>query len=290
MLLSEAFDRYKLDVIAMKNQSIKTEENHYICLRALIRYFGDIQIESLTFPMVRDWKQNLDKTRSAETVRNYIIKLRVVLAYCEKIEIKVVNPDLIPVPQRRDKVPTFISKDDVAKLIAAVATPGEGYATERRLRNSAITSMLYATGLRVSELCALNREDIKEQNSFTVVGKGGKARLCFFDDRTRCYLNAYLQARKDDSPALFVDTLSYRRINSGNVQEIFRRAWKKAGLSAPVHPHTLRHSFATNLLRNNMNMRYVQTLLGHQSLQTTQMYTHVVDEDLRKVYSQHHTI
>lgn len=290
MLISEAFHTYASDVIAMKNQSAKTEENHYICMRMLIAHFGDIDITSLSFPMIRDWKIGLDKTRSSETVRNYVIKLRVVLAYCVAVGMNVISPDLIPVPQRKDKVPSFISERDVAKLIASVAAPVAGYATERRLRNSTIVSMLYASGLRVSELCALNRDDIQEQNSFTIVGKGGRARLCFFDNRTRCFLNSYLQMRKDESVALFVDTLRSRRITSNNVQELFRRAWKKAGLSAPVHPHTLRHSFATNLLKNNMNMRYVQTLLGHQSLQTTQMYTHVVDEDLRKVYQQYHTV
>jgi site-specific recombinase XerD len=154
----------------------------------------------------------------------------------------------------------------------------------------AIISMLYATGIRVSELCNLDRTDIKEQNSFTVVGKGGKARLCFFDDRTRCYLNAYLQLRSDDKEALFISTHNDLRITPGNIQEIFRRTWKRAGLSSPVHPHTLRHSFATNLLRNNANIRYVKDMLGHASLDTTMMYTHVVDEDLRRVYMAHHSV
>lgn len=290
MTISQAFEAYRQDIIVFQNQSKKTEENHMICCRALLVFFGDVDITSLNFAMVRDWKEELSKRRSAETVRNYIIKLRVVLDYLIKRGMPVLSPEQIPVPKRTDKVPHFIAKTDVAKLIQAVSQRKAGYQAENRLRNQAIISMLYASGIRVTELCNLNRADLQEQNSFTVVGKGGKARLCFFDDRARCYLNAYFQVRHDDNPALFIQSQNGLRITAGNVQEIFRGAWKRAGLDRPVHPHTLRHSFATNLLRNNANIRYVQTLLGHSSLETTQMYTHVVDTDLRKAYNNFHTI
>jgi site-specific recombinase XerD len=275
MTLKDAFAAYKRDVIFFKNQSKKTEENHDITVKNLIGYLGNLLVCELTFEHIRNWKQHLEVNRSPETVRNYIIKLRVVLAYLKDSGIDCVDPDRVPVPQRKDKVPGFISAEEVALLIDSTCKD----------RNKAIISLLYASGIRVSELCRLDRCTIRD-DSFTVVGKGGKARLCFIDERTTIYTRHYLESRTDNNPALFVDK-SAHRITCGGVQEIFRYARKNTGIEAT--PHTLRHSFATNLLKNNANMRYVQSLLGHASLQTTQMYTHVVDEDLRKVYRDYHT-
>lgn len=275
MLISEAFALYKQDVIIFRNQSRKTEENHDIVARAIVKHCGDIEIESLTFESVRRWKLELDKGRSAETVRNYIIKLRVVLAYLRKCGYKVLDPDLVAVPKRTDKVPAFISKEEVAQLLKCT----------NKIKNKCIVSFLYASGIRISELCSLNRSSIKD-NSFTVVGKGGKARLCFIDERTQVLLDLYLDSRTDNNQALFLSE-SGKRITPGAIQETFKTIRKRSGIDC--HPHTLRHSFATDLLRNNANMRYVQTLLGHSSLQTTQMYLHVTDHDLQEVYKGHHT-
>lgn len=285
MKVSEAFDVYCSDYIVFKNQSKRTEEAHNYVKKSLVSFLGDMQIEELAFTHIRDWKNELSKTRTDETVRMYIIRVRVVLAYLQKRGFNVLEAESIPVPKRTDKVPSFIQKEDVAKLLLANDVPRSRRIN--RIRNKAIISLLYCSGIRVSELCALNKEDIKH-NSFTVVGKGGKARLCFLDDRTIKFINEYLGARDDNQQALFVSDENKQRITKGNVQFIFRMCSKRSGILC--HPHTLRHSFATNLLQNNCNMRYVQELLGHSSLQTTQMYTHVVNRDLEKVYAQFHTI
>ena len=287
MLISEAFRSYTADVIAMKNQSRKTEENHYVCMRALIVFFGDVPIESLTFPMIRDWKIALENGRSSETVRNYIIKLRVVLEYCYQFGIPVLNPEKIPVPQRRDKVPEFVTQAEVAQLIQGTDTPRSRVIN--RLRNKAIISILYASGIRVSELCSLNRGCIIE-GSFTVVGKGGKARLCFVDSRTQWYIDEYLRMRTDNEPALFITDNGHQRITPGMVQEIFKNVRKRAGFTKPIHPHTMRHSFATNLMRNGMHIYGVSRLLGHASIQTTSAYLHVTDVNLQNDYQKYHTI
>jgi site-specific recombinase XerD len=288
MRITEAFDAYRSDVIVFKNQSGKTEENHYVCMRALIKYFGDIDIESLSFAMVRDWKLDLDKSRSIETTRNYIIKLRVVLTFCRSRGINCLRPEDIPVPKRSSRVPDFVTPEEVQRLIDGCDVPRSRRLN--RLRNRTIISLLYASGIRVSELCGLDRSSIHDDNSFTVIGKGSKARLCFLDERTSAYLSDYLRSRPDNHPALFVSDHNIARITPGGVQEIFKFARRRAGIPVPVHPHTMRHSFATNLLRNNTNIRYVQVMLGHASLETTQMYTHVVDKDLQAIYQSHHTI
>jgi len=240
-----------------------------------VAYFGDIDMSSLTFPMVRNWKQEMDKSRSPETVRNYIVKLRVVLSYVQ-LHHDCLDPNQIPIPKRMDKVPAFLTKEQVAQCINAT----------QRIKNKAIVSFLYASGIRISELCSLNRDQLHD-NTFTVVGKGGKARLCFIDQRTIELLNQYSMTRTDNLAALFLSD-SGKRITAGAVQDTFRTIRKQTGLE--VHPHTLRHSFATDLLTNNTNLYYVSKMLGHSSVQTTQQYLHVVDQDLRAIYAQHHTV
>lgn len=276
VLLSEAFEAYR-EVILYKNQSPKTEEGNLLCVRHLIEFFGDIPIEDLTYSMIRDWKKYLEKGRSQATVRGYIIKLRVVLGYLYDEGYKVINPKTIPVPKRQDTVPAFITKEEVKILIDTCST----------LRAKAIISLLYSSGARVSELCSLNRDSIHD-GTFTIIGKGGVARLCFVDNRSCYYLKKYLETRKDNDAALFISRLSHRRITPSNVQEIFRHLKKKTGIEA--HPHTMRHSFCTNLLKTNCNLYYVQKLMGHKSLQTTENYLHCVDEDLYKIYTEHHTV
>jgi site-specific recombinase XerD len=259
-----------------RNQSKKTEENHYVCLRALLEFFGDRHIESLSFEDVRNWKIHLDEGRAPKTVRCYIIKLRVVLAYLKKKGVDVVDVDLIPLPKAAQRPPQFLSKEEVAVLIKSTS----------KIKNKAIISLLYASGIRISELCALNREQIKI-DSFTVVGKGGKARLCFLDERTRLLLDLYLETRDDNNPALFL-TDAGKRIIPWTVQETFKTIRKRSGIEA--HPHTLRHSFATDLMNNGMHIYQLQRLLGHSSIDTTAMYLHVSDPQLAESYKVHHKV
>jgi integrase/recombinase XerD len=287
--ISEAFELYRLDVIMFKNQSSKTEENHVICMRALVRFFGDCNIEDLTFADIRKWKQHLDKQRSPATVRNYIIKLRVVLVYLKARGLRVVDPETIAVPKRTDSVPNCITPEEVDLLIKAVSMRIPGLTSRQRMRNRAIVSFLYASGLRVSELVALDRSDLTT-DQFTVVGKGGRVRPCFIDARTRLYLTRYFTLRADNNPALFISDQTGMRISVGTVQEIFKLGWKKAGFEKPVHPHTLRHSFATNLMRNGMHIYSVSRIMGHRSIDTTAQYLHVADPILKEDYTKHHTI
>lgn len=288
--ISDAFERYRVDYIVYRNQSKKTEEMHRLALRSLLQYVPDKNIEDLTFQDIRSWKEQIERTKGVNTVRGYILKLRVVVAYIKKLGYHTVDPDIIGVPKRQQKVVEFITEEEVEHLISASFTASDGYSTLNRYRNRAVISLLYASGLRVSELCDLNRTDIQVDGSFTVVGKGGKPRLCFTDMRTRVFIESYLSKRKDGNPALFTSDQTKGRVSKGTVQEVFRRATARAGFTKPIYPHMMRHSFATNLLRNNTNLLYVSKFLGHSSVQTTEMYTHVVNEDLRRLYAEKHTI
>lgn len=273
MTISEAFEAYRIAVIVFRNQSPKTEENHNIAKSALIRFLGDKDVEDITFENVRLWKTHLEKTRSQETVRNYIIKLRVVLNYLKRIGYDVLDPETIPVPQRVVRPPTCISSQEVSQLINA--TPN--------IRCKLIISLLYSSGIRVSELCSLNRNQLKN-NRFTVTGKGGKSRLCFYDARTARLLDVYLKTRVDNHPALLYT--SQGRISCGTVQDLFKRLRKKTGLQK-VHPHTMRHTFATELMQNGMHIYTLSRLLGHSNIQTTQIYLHVADPQLQDEYKKY---
>lgn len=290
MLLSEAFDLYRLDCIVFRNQSPKTEETHRYACKLLVEYLGDIEIESLSFDMVRNWKQHLSHNREVSTVREYIIRVRVVLKHLQRRGYKVLDYELVVVPKRPAKVVEFLSKEQVSELIEAMARPVRGYPRISRLRNCAIISLLYASGIRASELRSLDRASLRPDNTFTVIGKGSKARLCFMDDRARQYIDAYLAARTDSNSALFLADQTGNRLSKSGLQLIFDRARRLVDFPIPVHAHVLRHSFATNLLRNNANLRYTQAMLGHSSIITTQMYSHVVDADLQKIYNEYHTV
>lgn len=291
LLISEAFEVYRLEYIVYRNQSHKTEEMSTGAMNALISFVGDIPVTELTFDLVRKWKEHLEKDKGQNTVRGYIIKLRVVLKHLIlRGHENIVNPEIIGVPKRLRTVVDFINPDEVNTLIAAVFKPGEGYSTINRYRNRALVSFLYASGIRNSELCQLNRATLKmDDMTFTVVGKGNKPRLCFFDERSKIHIEAYLKLRTDEHPALFLSELTGDRISCGTLQMVFRNGYKKAGFTIPVHPHTMRHSFATNMLKNNTNIVYVRDFLGHSSVQTTEMYMQVANSDLRDIYLIKHT-
>lgn len=279
MRISEAFDLYRDDYIRLKNQSKRTEEMHDCCKRLLMQIIGDIDISELTLNEIRDWREELLKTRCINGVRVYIIRLRAVLSYLNIRKLPALDARLVPVPQREPSVPAFLDEREVTAMIDHAFS----------VRNAFIVSLIYSSGIRLSELIRLNRGQIHD-NSFTVVGKGQKPRLCFIDKRTSDLMEQYLASRKDNNPALIVSQEHKDRMTATNIQLLVRNTALRAGINKRVTPHTLRHSFATNFLRNNGNMRYLASLLGHSSLETTQMYAHVVDKDLQRQYNIYHTI
>lgn len=294
LTLSEAFELYRLNVIVYRNQSAKTEEMNRCAMRSIVNFLGDIPISELNFDMVRKWTTDLRKTRSSNTVRGYILKIRVVLKHLKSLGYDdILDADAIGIPKRDSRVVDFLEVDEVQEMLHAVFKKGAGYSKFKRYRNRAIIALMFSAGLRNGELCAMERTQIKPGvNYFTVIGKGNKPRVCFIDDTTHQYIDEYLALRDDPYPALFVSeqTKGREKINPGVVQMVVKNAAAKAGLDKNIHPHTLRHSFATDLLRNNTNIVYVKEMLGHASIQVTMTYTHVVNEDLRKIHQLKHTV
>lgn len=280
MKLSEAFDSYLENRIRFGNQSNRTAENHDLCKRSILNFLGDLEIENLTLDDIRRWRDYLAKGRSQNTIRCYAIKLRTVIGYCNDCGISALNVNLIPVPKRDATVPVFLTKEEVAAMIDAATS----------IRAKFVIALLYSSGIRLSELISLNRGQIYD-GCFTVIGKGRKPRLCFIDERASFLMEEYLKRRDDHNPALVVTLAApHTRATATNLQLLVRNAAQKAGITKHVTPHTLRHSFATDFLRNNGNIRYLSSLLGHSSLDTTMMYAHVVDADLKRQYQKFHTI
>jgi site-specific recombinase XerD len=287
MNISEAFEAYRVDCIAFRNQSRKTEEHHEVAKKSLLNYVGDIPLCNLTFEHIRQWKQSMEVRHLAtDTIRGYLIRTRMVLKYAKEKGHACLDYERILLSRRGQKIPSFISPEEVQRLIDVQDTPGAKHIL--RIRNKAVIALLFSSGIRVSELCSMNRLHVKN-DFFTILGKGEAAAPSFIDKRARGYIDEYLNKRQDNNQALFVSDLNKKRITPGNVQEILKNARRKAGLVERVTPHTLRHSFATDLLRNGCNLRYVQALMHHKDISTTMIYTHVVDEELHGLYERYHT-
>lgn len=277
MKLSEAFRFYIDCYVNIKHLSSSTVEHLNTTLRDLVNMYGDIELEELDLDKIQRWVSYRMRINGINSVGAYVGQLRKVLSYCSLRGHECTDYRLIPFPKTKRIIPEFLTEDDVKKMIDS---------TNKVLWKS-IVSMMYSSGCRVSELINLNRGDIIGRR-FTVNGKGGKIRICFIDEQTRELLDEYLESREDNNNALFINEAG-ARVNRQNIDIQLKRLAKKADIHKNVHPHTMRHSFATNFLENNGNLRYLQTLLGHSSLSTTAVYTHVIDNDLQKIYDRFHT-
>lgn len=279
MLISEAFDLYRNDYMLFKGQSKRILETHNRVKRTLIYSIGDKCVNTLTLEDIGKWRKDSLKNRCLNTYRNDVARLRMVLKYLQLRDIICLKPELIPLPKRIDTIPDFLLPEEVDAMIK----------NSHCLRNAFIISLLYSSGIRLSEFISLNRGQIQNRR-FTVIGKGGKARLCFIDHRTENLMTQYMKNREDLNPALVISHLNRDRMTATNVQLLIKNSARRAGIQKKVTPHTLRHSFATNFLQNNGNIRYCQQLLGHASIETTMIYTHVTDTDLETQYKKFHTI
>lgn len=278
MKISEAFDLYRDQHIIICNQSKWTLDNHEICKRNLAAFFNNKPIKRLTLNDVADWFGYLTIDKCSNTARNYITKLRTVLRWLQIHGYKCLNPDLIPTPRREPTAPSWITPEEVSAMVEKAPSK----------RSKFVIALLYSSGIRLAEMISLNRGQIHNRE-FIVIGKGGKSRVCFIDARTEDLMNDYLASRTDTSDALIVSYQNKTRMTRTNVQLLVKNAAKKAQIDKHVTPHTLRHSFATDLLRNGADIREVKDYLGHANIQTTTIYTHITDRNLKEKYDVCHS-
>lgn len=288
MKISEAFDIYKNNFLTVKHYSRRVIESNDYVKRKIIEVCGDKELADFNLTDVATWLHSMETIRLSDgsirprrinSIRSDANRLRAVIKYMELTGEKCLNYQLIPVPKHQDVEIGFLYEEEVQAMIDNAFS----------LRNKFIISLLYSSGIRLSEFLSLDRDSIKNR-TFSVIGKGHKARVCFIDERTERLMNEYLSTRDDGSKALVVSNIYKERMTPTNVQLLIRNSAKRAGIERRVTPHMLRHSFATNFMRNNGNMRYLSRLLGHSDINTTMIYTHVVDNDLRGQYDEFHTV
>lgn len=233
----------------------------------------------------RDKKNTLSK----KTQNYYLIALRAFLKYLARQEVKSMPAERIELAKVSERSLDLITPEDLSRLLKAPSGTDL-----KSLRDKAILELLFSTGLRVSELCSLTADIDLRSDELSIRGKGGKVRVVFLSDEAKKCTQAYLSARKDMNEALFVhvgkEIISQEPnpLTKRSIERIIKQYAIKAGISKRVTPHTMRHLFATDLLSNGADIRSVQALLGHSSIITTQIYTHVTDKHLRDVHKKYH--
>lgn len=283
-----------------QNRSQKTIANYHHYLTRLADYAGDIKVDEITPELIRKWRLWLNRLGTntsdelGKTTQNYhLIALRSFLKYCAKRDIPAMTADEIELARTKRTQVTFLTPEELARIFDE-----PNVAEISGLRDRAILELLYSSGLRVSELVGLNKDHINlKRMEFMVRGKGQKDRPVFISPEAAEWIQKYLDARKDASPALFVRigghkkpdlTGNYLRLTARSVQRMVARYALMAGITKHVSPHTMRHSYATDLLMNGADLRSVQAMLGHSNIATTQIYTHVTDPHLKKVHEKFH--
>lgn len=290
-----------------KGRSQKTVENYH---RYLSRFFNWSKIktsEEISENLVSDFRIFLNRAKDASekklkksTQNYYLIALRSFLKFLAKKNISSLQAEKIEIGKASRKEIEFLEPEEIERMVQAAQ--GENL---KSLRDRAILELLFSSGLRVSELTNLNRDriDLKNQE-FSVRGKGDKIRLVFISDSAKLALENYLKKRSDIDPAAFIrDPQGQKRfqvkkvqadkddlrLTPRSIQRIVKHYAVKAGIIKDVHPHTFRHTFATDLLANGADIRSVQAMLGHSSITTTQIYTHLTNPRLKEIHRNFHS-
>lgn len=228
------------------------------------------------------------------TQNYYVIALRSFLRFLIKNDYKTLEPSKIDLPKTESRSLKFLERQQVDQLVMSADT-----SSEEGLRDRAMMELLFSSGLRVSELVKLDRDKINfERREFGVIGKGGKGRIVFVSDRAATWLQNYLQERKDNYKPLFIrysgrvnpdNNGEKMRLTTRSVERAVKKYVKRARIPVDATVHTLRHSFATDLLTNGADIRSVQEMLGHKNIATTQVYTHITNKQLREVHKSFHS-
>lgn len=298
------FTKAKVDFLEYleieQNRSQKTIRNYDHYLTRLTDFAGDIQVSDVDPEMIRKWRlwlnrlgTNVSDELQKNTQNYHLVALRSFLKFCAKRNITAMTADKIELARVVRKQVTFLNPEELERLFAE-----PDISTLAGSRDRAILELLFSSGLRVSELVGLDRDHINlKRREFMVRGKGQKDRPIFISPDAAEWIQAYIDKRQDSVRPLFVrysgrktvdNSGNYHRLTARSIQRMVAKYALLAGITKHVSPHTLRHSFATDLLMNGADLRSVQALLGHSNISTTQIYTHVTDPHLKDVHQKFH--
>lgn len=282
-----------------RNRSQKTIENYHHYLARFLEWAKISKPEDITADLVRNYRLHLNRLTDdkgaglKKATQNYhIIAIRSFLKYLAKRDIKTLAAEKLEVGKNPSHEIEFLDNEELMRLLKSASG-----SDVKSLRDRAILELLFSAGLRVSELVDINRDQVNlARQEFSIKGKGDKIRIVFISNEAKDALEKYLDKRLDIDPALFVrfskkkktENEKTKRLTARSIQRIVKFYAAKAGIVKDVHPHTLRHSFATDLLANGADIRSVQTMLGHSSITTTQIYTHITNKQLKEIHKQFH--
>lgn len=280
-----------------KNRSEKTLQNYRHYLGRFSSFYGEKKsITELSQKDLQEFRLFLHRQKkplSIKTQHYHLCALRSFLKYLQKNDIPSLAAEKVDLPKLPDRTVEFLSAEEVEQFFSVFSQE-----TILEARNYAICETLYSTGLRVTELCNLNREQVNlHTKQFAVRGKGGKMRIVFLTDRAKEAIAKYFEKRNDNLSPVFLSHAKKsnevldgekRRLSRSVIETIVRNTALSAGIVKKVTPHTLRHSFATTLLQNGADIRAVQMMLGHSTIATTQIYTHLSDKNLKEIHQKFH--
>ncbi len=300
-----------------KNRSLNTIQNYQFYLGRFVDWLGDKTPDDITADKVREYRLWLNRLIDVhgdplkKNTQNYhLIALRSFLKYLSRRDIKTLAAEKIELMKMPDREVSFLDAGDLNRILAQPLRDlknedGKNTEVKIKFRDKAILELLFSTGLRVSELTGIKRDNINLQtDEFSIRGKGSKIRVVFMSEQAKYWIKKYLAVRGDLNPYLFVShdkragknvTIKGRQMEAEeipltqrSVQRIVHKYARQAGITKPVTPHTLRHSYATDLLQNGADIRSVQAMLGHSSITTTQIYTHITDKELLNIHKKFH--
>jgi len=285
-----------------RGRSLKTVENYDRYLNKFFNYSKIKEPADINDDSLREFRLWLNRqpvgsgknlgTYKKNTQNYHLIALRTFLKYLAKRNVKSLASEKIELAKTPARDLDLVTNQELARLLA-----GPSNKDEKSLRDKAILELFFSTGLRVSELCSLNIDDIDmSRGEFPVRGKGEKIRVVFISDTAKQAVKEYLASRKDMAEVLFINVAKNSnqnktdspRLTPRSVERIVKHYAVKAGISRKLTPHTLRHLFATDLLQNGADIRSVQMMLGHSSISTTQIYTHMTDRQLQEIHKNFH--
>lgn len=302
MYMSELITDFIEHLEVEGGRALPTLRNYQLYLERFIEFSEDLPVDKITSELVRKYRLWLNRYKnyngqslSLMTQNYHLIALRGFLTYLSRRDIASLSADKIILPKTVRQQVTFLHYDEVTKMLEQIDT-----SDEQGLRDRAIIELLFSSGLRVSELVNLNRDHINlKRREFMVRGKGQKDRPVFVSKSAAEHVQSYLDERHDSLVPLFLSysrntgqsetSGDFRRLSARSIQRMVSQYARLAGITKHVSPHTMRHSFATDLLMNGADLRSVQSMLGHSNISTTQVYTHVTDQHLKEVFDRFHS-
>ena len=285
-----------------KNRSRLTLRNYDLYLKRFVEFAKERGISSpggIELDLVRSFRLLLNRyhdrhgdSLKLQTQTYHVIAIRSFLKYLARRDVKSLAAEKIELPKTPSRQVSFLEGSDLEKLFTATNSEKDDL---RRLRDSSILELLFSTGLRVAEAAGLKRIQVNlKKDEFSVKGKGDKIRVVFLSPSAKTALKNYLDKRADNSPALFarhdrdLEMDDLKPLTARSIERLVKKYSMIAGLAQTTTPHTLRHTMATDLLTAGADLRSVQEILGHSSITTTQIYTHLTNKRLKEIHSKYH--